>query len=162
MPMSPSVSSPSPQPDARAALLLVALTATGCSPPSTVPDGSNEDRVVVADGRSWGDDPFEIRSAAIVGDKLSVEVSFGGCPVEHDFTLVIEAAFRESDPVQLHAEIAHTAHGRGCLAYIHDTRVFDLGLVRARYRDFYGSGAGAVAIRIKGVGGGSLLYEFGG
>ena len=160
MPMSPSVSSPLPRPVARAALLLVALTATGCSPPSAAPGDSNEDRVVVADGRSWGHDPFEIGSAAIAGDRLSVEVSFGGGCEEHDFTLVIGAAFAESDPVQLQAEIAHDANNDACEAYLTETRVFDLGLVRTRYRDWYGPGAGEVVMLIKGVGE-SLSYVFG-
>ena len=87
--------------------------------------------------------------------------SAGGCE-EHGFTLVIGAAFAESDPVQLHAEIAHEANDDACEAYLTETRVFDLDLVRARYRDFYGPGAGEVAILIEGFGGGSLLYTFGG
>lgn len=162
MPMSPSASSPLPRSVARTALLLVALTATGCLVTSAAPGDSDEDHVVVADGRSWGDDPFEIGSVAIADDGLSVELSFGGGCEEHDFTLVIAAEFAESDPVQLRAEIAHNANNDPCEAYLTETRVFDLGLVRARYRDSYGSGAGEVAILIKGAGGDSLLYTFGG
>ena len=37
-----------------------------------------DDNVVVADGRSRGDDPYVVNSAALDGDQLTIEASYGG------------------------------------------------------------------------------------
>ena len=119
-----------------------------------------ESNVVVADGRDWGDDPYEVNSAAIDGDRLTISVSFSGGCRRHDFTLVVSPAFRESDPVQLPAVLAHDANGDSCEAYPTQSRVFDLTLIRTRYRQFYGPGPGRIILRIAGVAGDDLVYEF--
>ena len=126
---------------------------------STQPDvpASN---VVVADGRHWGDDPYVVNSAAVDGHRLTIEVSFGGGCRRHDFTLVISKTFLESDPVQLPAVLAHDANGDPCEAYLTESHVFDLALVSTRYRQFYGAGPGGIILRIAGVPGDDLVYEF--
>ena len=43
-----------------------------------------------------------------------------------------------------------------------NTRVFDLDLVRTRYRQFYGPGPGTVVLRVEGLSEESLVYEFAG
>lgn len=126
---------------------------------STEPDVP-ESNVVVADGRNWGDDPYVVNSAAVDGHRLTIEVSFGGGCRRHDFTLVISKMFLESDPVQLPAVLAHDANGDSCEAYPTESHVFDLALVSTRYRQFYGAGPGRIILRIAGVPGDDLVYEF--
>lgn len=142
-------------------LLLGLLAAPGCRESPAEPD-MPENNVVVDDGRDYGDDPYEVNSAAIDGDRLTISVSFAGGCRSHVFTLVISKSFTESDPVQLSAVLAHDANGDTCEAYPTESRVFDLALVRTRYRQFYGPGSGTVVLRIAGVPGGDLLYQFDG
>ena len=120
-----------------------------------------ESNVVLVGSGDWGDDPYVVNSAAIDGDQLTIEVSYGGGCRRHAFTLVISESFRESDPVQLPAVLAHNANGDACEAWLTESHVFDLDLVRTRYRQFYGSGPGRVVLSIEGVPGGDLVYEFG-
>ena len=141
------------------ALLVGMLAAPGCRESALGPDVP-EDDVVVADGRDWGDDPYVVNAAAVEGHQLTIEVSFGGGCRRHDFTLVISKSFRESDPVQLPAVLAHDANGDTCQAYPTESHVFDLALVRNRYRQFYGPGPGKIVLRIAGVPGDDLVYEF--
>ena len=68
----------------------------------------------------------------------------------------------ESDPVQLAAELVHEANGDPCEAWLTNTRVFDLDLVRTRYRQFYGPGPGTVVLQVEGLPGENLVYEFAG
>ena len=144
------------------ALLMGLLSVHGCgeSALKTDPAPRPEVNVVVADGRDWREDPYVVNSAAIDGHWLTIEVSYtGGCR-RHDFTLVISKSFRESDPVQLPAVLAHDDHDDPCEAYPTESHVFDLTLVRTRYQQFYGPGPGKVILRIPGVSGDDLVYEF--
>ncbi|WP_420636241.1 hypothetical protein [Candidatus Palauibacter sp.] len=140
-------------------LLLGLIAAAGCRE-SMVAPGVPEGNVVVADGRNRGDDPYVVNSAAVDGHGLTIEVSYAGGCRRHDFTLVISKTFLESDPVQLPAVLAHEANGDSCEAWITESLVFDLALVRTRYQQFYGSGSGTVVLRVTGVSGGDLVYEF--
>ena len=49
---------------------------------------------------------------------------------------MISKTFRESDPVQLPAVLAHEANGDSCEAWITESLVFDLALVKTRYQQF--------------------------
>lgn len=144
---------------ALAALLFGLLAAPGCGRSALDPHAQGAN-VVVADGRSWGEDHHVVNSAAIDGDRLTLEVSYGGGCRSHAFTLVISQSFRESDPVQLPAVLAHEANGDPCEAWLTESHVFDLALVRTRYRQFYGPGPGRVALHVEGVPGEHLVYEF--
>ena len=140
-------------------LLLGLFAAPGCRE-STVAPGVPEGNVVVADGRNRGDDPYVVNSAAVDGHRLIIEVSYAGGCRRHDFTLVISKTFRESDPVHLPTVLAHDANGDSCEAWLTESLVFDLALVRTRYQQFYGPGWGKVFLRITGVSGDDLVYEF--
>ena len=146
---------------ASATLLLGLLAAPGCRESAVGPDVGDAN-VVVADGRNWGDDPYVVNSAALDGDRLTIGVSFAGGCRNHAFTLVISKSFRESDPVQLPAVLTHEAHGDSCEAWVTESHVFDLSLVRTRYSQFYGPGAGRVVLHVEGVPGEPLVYEFAG
>lgn len=146
---------------ASAALLLVLMAAPGCREFALEPD-LPDTNVVVADGRHWGDDSYVVNSAALDGDRMAIEVSFAGGCRNHVFTLVISQSFRESDPVQLSAVLAHEANGDPCEAWLTESHVFDLALVKTRYGQFYGPGPGRVVLHIEGVSGEAFLYEFAG
>ena len=152
----------------RFASSLIVLAATACSSLDTVavdnddvsPDTPQAGRVVVADSRTWGNDTYVLNSAAIEGDSLKIGVSYGGGCKTHAFTLVISPSFAESDPVQLAAELAHEANNDTCEAWLTVDYVFDLALVRTRYREAYGPGAAKVVLQIAGVTADALVYEF--
>ena len=142
-------------------LVAVVLTACGKDSPAAgdpptassgpgSPQPPRENTVVLADGRNWGEDRYVVNSAAIDGDRLTISVSYGGGCRNHVFTLVISKSFMESDPVQLQAVLAHNANGDPCEAYPTESISFDLGLVKARYQQFYGPGPGQVVLRIRG------------
>ena len=143
------------------ALLLGLLAAPGCRQIVLAPD-VHDRRVVIADGRSWGDDHHVVNSVALDGGRLTLEVSYAGGCASHAFTLVLSASFREADPVQLPAVLAHEANGDPCLAWLTETHAFDLALVRTRYRQFYGPGPGKVALHIEGTPDEQLVYAFDG
>jgi hypothetical protein len=145
---------------ASAALLLGLLAVPGCRESPVEPDAP-ESNVVLAGSGDWGDDPYVANSAAIDGQMLTIEVSFSGGCETHSFTLVISESFMESDPVQLAAVLAHEANGDPCQAWLTESHVFDLELVRTRYQQFYGPGPGKVVLQIEGVPG-DLMYEFDG
>ena len=146
---------------ASVALLLGRLVAPGCRESALGPDVP-ESNVVLADGRERGDDPYIVNSLAVAGHRLTIKVSYAGGYRNHAFTLVISTSFGESDPVQLPVVLAHDANGDACEAWLTESHRFDLALVRARYRQFYGPGPGTVVLRIKGVLGDDLVYEFAG
>ncbi len=131
------------------------------TPGDTTPDGPQAGAVHVAgSGAKLGDDDYVLNSAAVVGDTLEVSVSYGGGCETHVVALVIAASFAESFPVQLQASLAHEANGDPCQAWLTVTYVFDLALVRTRYRDAYGPGAATVVLQLDGFTGGPLVYEF--
>ena len=142
-------------------LILGLLAAWGCGESGLGPDAP-ENTVVLAGNGDWGDDPYVANSASVDGDGLTVDVSYAGGCRRHIFTLVISQSFMESDPVQLAAELVHEANGDACERWVTDTRVFDLDLVRTRYQQFYGPGPGTVVLRVEGLPGESLVYEFAG
>lgn len=161
---------------AACATLLVLLTATGCGEtrtpgkPTPLSGGSTDTtasapsqagRVVVAgtDAR-LGDDDYVLNSATIMDDTLTISVSYSGGCRTHVFILVIAPSFVESSPVRLPTVLRHDATGDTCEAWPTESYVFDLALVRARYREVYGSGAGRVALQLNGVPEDGLVYEF--
>ena len=143
------------------ALLFGLLAASGCGESGLGPEVP-ENNVVLAGAGDWGDDHYVANSAAVEGHALTVEVSYAGGCRRHIFTLVISQSFMESDPVQLPAELVHEANGDACEAWLTNVRVFDLDLVRTRYRQFYGPGPGTVVLRVEGLPREALVYDFAG
>ena len=122
---------------------------------------SRSGRVVVeGDDAELGDADFVLNSAAISADALQISASYGGGCRTHEFTLVIAASFIESSPVRLPAVVRHDADGDPCEAWLTESYAFDLALVRERYREFYGPGAGRVVLELDGVDEDRLVYEF--
>ncbi len=67
-------------------------------------------------------DPFKLEKAAVVGDLLNVEVSFGGGCEKHDFVLCLVGF--EGDTVLLGLD--HDAHADPCDAFLMESRDLDL------------------------------------
>ena len=161
---------------AACAVLLVLLTATCSGEPSApgqptsvaapaggmTPASPQAGRVVVAGtpGAMADDDEYVLNNATITGDTLTISVSYGGGCETHEFTLVISAAFIESSPVQLPVVLRHAAHGDACEAWLTQSYAFDLAIIRTRYREAYGPGAGRIVLRLDGVPEDRLIYEF--
>ena len=134
------------------------LVGAGYYQDSSDPEGS---RVVVAgDDAMLGDDDYVLNNATITGDTLTTSVSYGGGCETHVFTLVLSASFIDASPVQLPVFLRHEANGDPCEAWLTQTYTFDLALVRTRYREAYGPGAGRITLKLDGVPADSLVYEF--
>ena len=111
-------------------------------------------------GNRFGTDEYALNSATITDDTLNISVSYSGGCKEHQFTLVASEAFLESDPVQLHAAIAHNANGDTCEAYPTDNYRFDLTPIKTMYQEAYRQEAGTIILRLKDAPAGELVYEF--
>ncbi len=106
-------------------------------------------------------DPFTLNSAAVTGDVLTVSVSYAGGCRHHEFRLLKDDSFMESDPVQLRITLIHDGNGDRCEAWITEQHSFDLGDVKARWRAAYRRDSGVVQLRLRdAVDDEALLYRF--
>ena len=153
-------------------VLLIILTAvcsaresdTGSEPPASVVPGFAflptplAGAIVVNDANLpaalWGDDSYKLAMdrfpPVIVDDALFLTLSYSGGCARHDFTLVADSQFRESDPVRLILFLAHDDNGDRCEAYPTESYRFDLAPVRALYDQTYGSSEGVVCLVLQG------------
>ncbi|WP_428263637.1 hypothetical protein [Haliangium sp.] len=112
----------------------------------------------LADCRTSEGDPISISDASIVGDVLTVDVSYSGGCAEHEIVLCWpDQAFAESNPVQASLELWHDDHDDACDGIVNDSVDFDLTPLRDEWHDAYGSGAGTIIVNI---GNDSLDYSF--
>jgi hypothetical protein len=72
-----------------------------------------------------GDD-YTINSVEIVGNQLSVNVTYGGGCKEHEFELLGDQRIMKSLPPQMNVVLKHNANQDMCRALITTTIVFDL------------------------------------
>lgn len=100
------------------------------------------------DPDDWPRDPVELDSAAVRGDTLSLAVHHaGGCGV-HDYGLLVSSAFRESQPVQAPALLAHDGHGDPCDALISVTLLADLSGLATEWRRAYQADTGTIVLML--------------
>ncbi|MCY3812457.1 MAG: hypothetical protein OXH15_11730 [Gammaproteobacteria bacterium] len=72
-------------------------TAVAVTPHGATSSGVRSGTVVVSNAPgSWGDDDYVLDAAAIAGDALTLNVSYGGGCATHRFALVACEAFMES------------------------------------------------------------------
>ena len=117
--------------------------------------------VVIADkAENWGTDDYVLNAATIVGDTLTLNVSYSGGCERHDFTLVAAHGFMESDPVQLRVTLAHDANNDACEAYPTEDYHFDLGEIKTLYQEAYRQKAGTIVLRLAGAPDGQIVYEW--
>ncbi|HSA54651.1 MAG TPA: hypothetical protein VLE53_03055 [Gemmatimonadaceae bacterium] len=117
--------------------------------------------VLVPDAHApgWPSDPLTIGEVSIAGDTIRIGVSFGGGCREHRLQLLAETTWMESNPVQVHARVAHDAGGDACEALIHGTLHFDLAPLRRMYQAAYQTTTGRIWLRLAGAEG-VIVYEF--
>ena len=102
--------------------------------------------------KTWGTDDYFVNTPPVInGNVLTLNVSYGGGCKAHDFTLVTSGVFRESNPVELQAIIAHNANGDSCEAWLTETYHFDLSPLKAHYQKTYKTQAGTLGLRIKDI-----------
>lgn len=159
-------------------LLMIGVVAACQEAPPTVTPGSPDDAaaftsadaparnspsrgsVAISDRRDgWARDGHDVNAVSIAGDTLTVEVSYGGGCREHALTLVLAESFIDGPPVSLHGFFAHDGNGDPCEAWLTEAYAFDLGAVKARYRQAYGNGRGAVLLLLEGVPGTQVVYR---
>jgi hypothetical protein len=105
-------------------------------------------------------DPVAIESARVVApDLLEMEVSFGGGCRTHEFALLVGRGFRESNPVQAEAALAHDAHGDACEALLRASLRADLTPLSEAWRAAYGRRSGAILLDLQGLAT-PIRYEF--
>ena len=102
----------------------------------------------------WGDDVYELATGShapsIAEDVLTVTVSYSGGCARHDFTLVADSRFQESDPVRLDVHLVHEGNEDSCEAYPTGTYEFDLTPLKTLYQDAYGGNEGVIVLRLMG------------
>ena len=105
-------------------------------------------------------DPYELdldidgdHAPAIENDTLILTISYSGGCASHDFTLVTNGRFMESDPVQLVVALTHNANDDTCEAYPTERYSFDLEPIKTRYQEAYGTDEGSITLHLR-----HLLY----
>ncbi len=131
---------------------------------TTVPvDGSDViDRsnvVITDDAEPFGVDEYRLNTAVVTGDTLTVSVSFSGGCKDHQFTLVTDGVFLESDPVRLMLSLAHNANNDPCEAYPTEEHQFDLSIIKGLYQSAYQRESGKIILLLRDAPNG-LAYEF--
>ncbi len=106
----------------------------------------------------WGGDHHVLNDAAVDGDILTLNVSYGGGCEPHEFTLVISGSFVDAEPVELHAVLAHDANNDSCEAFLTEEYIFDLDVIKTRCQDRYRQDAGTVVLLLDDR---RIHYEFG-
>ena len=84
-------------------------------------------------------DPFDLESMEIVGDTVTLSISYGGGCEEHCFSLYMSpATFFESYPAQANLYLRHDSNGDACEALISEDISFNLRPVALLYKKIYG------------------------
>ena len=91
-------------------------------------------------------DQFDLNSAAVTGNVLTLSVSYSGGCRSHEFVLTAADSFFESSPVQLPLVLTHEDNGDTCEAYPTEQRRFDLTPIKQRYQTAYGEDSGTVLL----------------
>ncbi|MCG8607020.1 hypothetical protein MJD09_18810, partial [bacterium] len=83
--------------------------------------------------------PFTLNDAETAGDSLTLNITYSGGCLEHDYTLFMSpSAFMESFPVQANIYLWHDDKDDACDAIISTTVSFALNPIIELYMQFYG------------------------
>lgn len=87
-------------------------------------------RTLVQKHKPIGDDFVAIEAAGLKGDKLIIDVIYGGgCVPQHSFQLNWDGALLKSNPAQVVLELSHNANGDPCRALLRERLQFDLSVL---------------------------------
>ncbi len=134
------------------AALAACLALLACSGSAPLAPAGDPSRVVLRETPSSASlDPASITRAAVRGDELVLEVTYGGGCAEHDFAVYVHPGFMESLPVQVRAQLTHDAHGDNCRALLGKELRFDLRPLKEVYQRAY-SASGTVIVQLQAPG----------
>ena len=88
----------------------------------------------------------------IEDDTLTLTISYGGGCETHDFALVTDGRFMESDPVQLAVILTHDANDDPCERYVTDSYTFDLASIKTLYQENYSTDEGPIILNLRHLG----------
>lgn len=84
-------------------------------------------------------DPFNLEGMEIVGNTITLSISYSGGCEEHCFSLYMSpATFFESYPAQANLYLRHDSNGDACEALISEDISFNLHPVAVLYQKIYG------------------------
>jgi len=124
--------------------------AEACDDGNQVDDDGCPNDCGIGGGACLPDDPLEINSAAIVGDTLEVEVSYGGGCEDHVIEMCWDGSFAESLPVQTWVALSHDGNDDLCDAWLTMMRSIDLTGMRTAYQEGYQTQNGTIIIHLDG------------
>jgi hypothetical protein len=75
-------------------------------------------------------DAFEILSQKVEGDKLIMEVQYGGGCELHTFELISNGAYMKSLPMKLNMWLTHNGRNDMCRAMLTNTLTFDISSIK--------------------------------
>ena len=85
-------------------------------------------RSLIKDGKPIGEDTVSIESGGLKGDKLILDVVYGGGCRPHDFQLSWDGNILESKPPQVILSLTHNGNGDPCRALLRQRLQFDLSV----------------------------------
>ena len=137
-------------------VLLIAAVIIGCKDDVVVPRISDKHNDIVLteeiDSSNYHTDEFNfIMMGWDDKDTYTIEVEYGGGCEIHEFKLIIESAFMESNPVQTNALLSHNSKGDVCRAIIRDRLYFNFSPLKEIYRDAYQTDHGTIIIHLAGI-----------
>ena len=113
---------------------LVLLLLTSCCP-----DGFNFVIITNQPPNAIQLDPFDLEDIEIVGDSITLNITYSGGCEEHCFSLYMTpAAFLESYPVQANLYLRHNSNGDACEALVNESVSFNLRPIAELYKTAYG------------------------
>lgn len=77
-------------------------------------------------------DAFEILSQKVEGDKLVMEVQYGGGCELHTFELISNGAYMKSLPMKLNVWLTHNGRNDRCRAMLTNTITFDISSLKPK------------------------------
>ncbi len=99
------------------------------------------------DNLNFPRDAAKIDSIGIVGEKISIKVSYSGGCKEHVFRLYVWHGFSKTNPLQAEIFLSHDARDDQCEAYLTGTYDFDLSELKNYVRTKF-KGPGTIYLRI--------------
>lgn len=103
-------------------------------------------------------DAFQLDGVALVGDRLEIQVSYGGGCETHTFGLCWnDQAFQETNPPTARLTLFHDDGGDACDAWLYDSLSLSVAPLKEAFADQYGSQTGALTLSFEGQ---SFDYAF--
>ena len=104
---------------------------------SAIPGGASHEFIEFLN--LGGETVFNLEGMEIVGDTITLSISYAGGCEEHSFSLYMSpATFLESYPVQANLYLRHDSNGDACEALISEDISFNLHPVALLYKKIYG------------------------